>query len=91
MDGLRADDQGVHIQHAIESRNDVENWAPAGEGKIEPQELGHKAYPKKALNNVLRLLFLLARLLREGLSYIKPLFGHCHLGERACPTLICYL
>ena len=43
MDGLRADDQGAHIQHAIESRNDVENWAPDGEGKIEPQELGHKA------------------------------------------------
>jgi hypothetical protein len=32
MDGLRADDQGVHIQHAFESLNDVGNWAPAGEG-----------------------------------------------------------
>jgi hypothetical protein len=27
------------------------------------QKLSHKAYPKKALNNVLRRLFLLARLL----------------------------
>jgi hypothetical protein len=35
MDGLRADDQGVHIQHAFESRNDVGNWDPDGEGKIE--------------------------------------------------------
>ena len=25
MDGLRAEDQGVHIQHAFESRNDVGN------------------------------------------------------------------
>jgi hypothetical protein len=49
MDGLGADDQGAHIQHAIESRNDVENWAPAGEGKIEPQELGHKAFLDKHL------------------------------------------
>jgi hypothetical protein len=47
MDGLRADDQGAHIQHAIERRNDVGNRAPAGEGKIEPQELGHKAIWKK--------------------------------------------
>jgi hypothetical protein len=36
MDGLRAGDQGFHIQHAFERRNDVGNWAPAGEGKIEP-------------------------------------------------------
>ena len=43
MDGLRAYDQGAHIQHAIERRNNVENWAPAEERKIEPQELGHKA------------------------------------------------
>jgi hypothetical protein len=63
MDGLRAEDQGAHTQHVIERRNNVENWAPDGEGKIEPQEFGHKSYPKKALNNVLRLLFLLARLL----------------------------
>jgi hypothetical protein len=48
MDGLRADDQGAHIQHAIERRNNLGNWAPAGEGKIEPQELGHKA--KKSTN-----------------------------------------
>ena len=33
MDGLRAYDQGAHTQHAIERRNNVENWAPAGEGK----------------------------------------------------------
>jgi hypothetical protein len=46
MDGLRADDQGAHIQHAIERRNNLGNWAPAGEGKIEPQELGHKALEK---------------------------------------------
>jgi hypothetical protein len=45
MDGLRADGQGAHIQHAIERRNDVGNRAPDGEGKIEPQELGHKAQP----------------------------------------------
>jgi hypothetical protein len=36
MDGLRAYDQGVHIQHATERRNDVGNRAPDGEGKIEP-------------------------------------------------------
>jgi hypothetical protein len=36
MDGRRAEDQDVHIQHAFESLNDVGNWAPAGEGKIEP-------------------------------------------------------
>jgi hypothetical protein len=36
MDGLRADDQGVHIQHAIERRNNVGNWDPDGEGEIEP-------------------------------------------------------
>jgi hypothetical protein len=35
MDGLGAEDQGAHIQHAIERRNDVENWAIDGEGKIE--------------------------------------------------------
>jgi hypothetical protein len=29
MDGLRAEDQGAHTQHAIERRNNVENWAPA--------------------------------------------------------------
>ena len=51
MDGLRADDQGVHIQHAIESRNNVENRAPDGEGKIEPQELGHKAHYTQNLRN----------------------------------------
>jgi hypothetical protein len=43
MDGLGADDQGAHTQHATERRNNVENRAPDGEGKIEPQELGHKA------------------------------------------------
>jgi hypothetical protein len=43
MDGLGADDQGAHIQHAIERRNNLGNRAPDGEGKIEPQELGHKA------------------------------------------------
>jgi hypothetical protein len=42
MDGLRADDQGVHIQHAIECHNNVGNWAPAEEEKtrtigIKPQ------------------------------------------------------
>jgi len=26
----------LNIQHAFERRNDVGNWAPAGEGKIEP-------------------------------------------------------
>jgi len=36
MDGLRAEDQGVHIQHAFERRNDVGNWALDGEGEIEP-------------------------------------------------------
>jgi hypothetical protein len=50
MDGLGADDQGAHTQHAIERRNNVENWATAGEGKIEPQELGHKAKCRKDLN-----------------------------------------
>jgi hypothetical protein len=50
MDGLRAEDQGVHIQHAFERRNDVENWATDGEGKIEHQELGHKAKERKDLN-----------------------------------------
>jgi hypothetical protein len=43
MDGLRADDQGVHIQHAFERRNNVGNWAPAEEEKtrtigIKPQD-----------------------------------------------------
>jgi hypothetical protein len=33
MDGLRAYDQGAHIQHAIERRNNVGNRAPDGEGK----------------------------------------------------------
>jgi hypothetical protein len=51
MDGLRADDQGAHTQHAIESRNNLGNWAPAGEGKIEPQELGHKAIVALSLNH----------------------------------------
>jgi hypothetical protein len=42
MDGLGADDQGAHIQHAIERRNNVGNWAPAEEEKtrtigIKPQ------------------------------------------------------
>jgi hypothetical protein len=35
MDRLRAGDQGFYIQHAFERRNDVENWAIDGEGKIE--------------------------------------------------------
>jgi hypothetical protein len=50
MDGLRAEDQGAHTQHAIESRNDVGNRAPDGEGKIEPQELGHKAAKSKSIH-----------------------------------------
>jgi hypothetical protein len=54
MDGLRAEDQGVHIQHAFESRNDVGNWATDGEGKIEPQELGHKAVFIKVSKNYLK-------------------------------------
>jgi hypothetical protein len=33
MDGLRAEDQGAHTQHAIERRNNLGNWAPDGEGK----------------------------------------------------------
>jgi hypothetical protein len=33
MDGRRADDQDVHIQHAFERRNDVENWAQPERGK----------------------------------------------------------
>jgi hypothetical protein len=36
MDGLRAYDQGAHTQHATERHNNVENWAPDGEGKNEP-------------------------------------------------------
>jgi hypothetical protein len=28
MDGLRAEDQGAHTQHATERRNNVEKWAP---------------------------------------------------------------
>jgi hypothetical protein len=33
MDELRAYDQGAHIQHAIERRNNVGNWATDGEEK----------------------------------------------------------
>jgi hypothetical protein len=33
MDGLRAEDQGVHIQHAFESRNDVGNWPQTERGR----------------------------------------------------------
>jgi hypothetical protein len=36
IDGFRAGDQGVHIQHAFERRNEVGNWATDREGKIEP-------------------------------------------------------
>jgi hypothetical protein len=70
MDGLRADDQGAHIQHAIERRNNVENWAPAGEGKNEPQELGHKAtYLQNYLNFFLTQFSLSSESLKIAIRY----------------------
>jgi hypothetical protein len=63
MDELRAYDQGAHTQHAIERRNNVGNRAPDGEGKIEPQELGHKAFRTISLKAMIQVCK--ARLFKE--------------------------
>jgi hypothetical protein len=50
MDGLRADDQGVHIQHAFERRNNVENRAPSRRG--ENRTPGIRPQGNYALTNI---------------------------------------
>jgi hypothetical protein len=100
MDGLRADDQGAHIQHAIEHRNNVENWAPAGEGKIEPQELGHKAL-KSIASKVIEALksrsfkeraMAIGRVLAERHARIAERLGNKRAREWAeDPNFVMYL
>jgi hypothetical protein len=43
MARCRAANKGIHIQHDAERRIAIGNDAPIGEGRLKPQELGHKA------------------------------------------------